>query len=48
MEDNCLGVSSFLFIQTECDNSRPRNCSILNTFGVNHYSVNRNYFPSQI
>ncbi len=27
-EDNCLGVSSFFFIATECDNPQPENCSI--------------------
>jgi hypothetical protein len=30
MEDTCLGVSSFFFIGTECDNTHPRNRSVLN------------------
>jgi hypothetical protein len=29
-EDNCSGVSSFLFILTECPNTLPRNRSVLN------------------
>src|ERR1700674_5958431 len=33
-EDNCSGVSSFLFIRTEYDNTQPRNRSILNTVGI--------------
>jgi CRP/FNR family cyclic AMP-dependent transcriptional regulator len=31
-EDNCSGVSSFLFILTECPNTLPRNRSVLNIF----------------
>src|SRR5208282_4247241 len=36
-ETNCLGVSSFLFIRAECDNTLPRNRSILNTFSICSY-----------
>src|ERR1700682_166225 len=39
-EDNCLGVSSFFLIRTECDNTQPLNCSILNTVGIRRSSIN--------
>ena len=29
MEDNCLGVSSFLFTKTGCDFAQSESCSIL-------------------
>ncbi len=29
-EDNCSGVSSLFFIRIECDNTQPRNRSVLN------------------
>jgi hypothetical protein len=38
-EDICSGVSSFLFIQEECDNIELRNCPILNTPRLSRYSL---------
>jgi hypothetical protein len=32
--DSCLGVSSFLFIEPECENTRTRVYPILNTFVI--------------
>jgi hypothetical protein len=45
-EDSCLGVSSFLFTRIECDNTQPRNCSMLYTFGIRNYSMNRDLYTA--
>jgi hypothetical protein len=41
MEDTCSGVSSFLFIEEECDNIELRNCPILNTLRISRYPLGR-------
>jgi len=38
-EDICLGVSSFFFIRTECDNTHPRNRPILNIDRIGRYPL---------
>jgi len=36
-----LGVSSLFFILAECDNTQPQNRSLLNTFYISHYQLER-------